>query len=146
MRLYRGLANVLGREEAVGKLQDLCAELAGNLEVSDPGVVAKLEALSGIGRIAPDIFAKHATTVIKSGLQVRVSVSPPDSLEAFATCEGHFVGVGLINICLQALLDCKLEDLGNRGVMSSVPVWARYTAADALKARAVKVRAPSRNP
>ena len=61
-----------------GVLRDLCAELAGALEEVDEDIEARLpgimQALSSIGRIAPDIFAEHAAAVSDFVLDVRLPV------------------------------------------------------------------------
>ena len=55
----------------------LCKELVGALDVSTPAAVdcvpAAMQALSSIGRLAPEIFAQHAASVADFVLEVELS-------------------------------------------------------------------------
>lgn len=57
-----------------GVLRELCKDLAAVLEEADEDIEARLpgimQALSSIGRIAPDIFAQHAAAVADFVLDV----------------------------------------------------------------------------
>ncbi len=55
-------------------LQKLCKELVDALDISTPAAVrcvpAAMQALSSIGRLAPEIFAEHAASVADFVLEV----------------------------------------------------------------------------
>ena len=66
---------MLEASAARAELTRLAAQLTAALEGSDCHTIAKLESLSGIGRVCPELFAEHAITVVdfvtKVGLLAR---------------------------------------------------------------------------
>lgn len=70
----RALAGILPQEQLQAVLGNLCEELVDALDVSTPASVrcvpAAMQALSSIGRLAPEIFAKHAAPVADFVLEV----------------------------------------------------------------------------
>ena len=75
-RPCRALAGVLPQEQLQAVLRKLCKELVDALDVTTPASVrcvpAAMQALSSIGRLAPDIFAEHAASVADFVLGVRL--------------------------------------------------------------------------
>lgn len=73
--LRRALVAVLPESEHTAVLEKLCADLASDLEQLDGDIEdhipSIMQALSSIGRIAPEIFAEHAKTVADFVLDVR---------------------------------------------------------------------------
>ena len=68
--LGRAIANISEEAAARQRLADLCEVLIDSLDESDSSFLAKLSALSGIGRAAPDIFAEHAMSPVSFVCQV----------------------------------------------------------------------------
>lgn len=68
--INRAIANISEEEAARQRLSDLCEVLVNSLDESDSALLAKLAALSGIGRAAPDILADNAMLVVDFVTQV----------------------------------------------------------------------------
>ena len=75
----RALVAILPESAHKDVLRELCAQLAVMLEEADDDIESRLptimQALSSIGRVAPDIFAEHAGTVADFVLDVRPILS-----------------------------------------------------------------------
>lgn len=67
---YRALSHFLPTDYRSEKLSELCNILASGLEAAGPMVVANLETLSGIGRVAPEIIAQHIEHIVDYVLKV----------------------------------------------------------------------------
>jgi hypothetical protein len=78
--MRRALAGVLQPSARSGALRPLCERLVGLLEQVTEDIEqrlpAMLQALSSIGRLAPDIFVDHAASVADFVLHVRRSLNP----------------------------------------------------------------------
>ena len=70
----RALAGILPAEQLKTVLEKLSEKLVEALDISTKEAVdcvpAVMQALSSIGRLAPDVFAKHAASVADFVLQV----------------------------------------------------------------------------
>ena len=62
--LSRALANVSEEEAARQRLSDLCEVLVDSLAETNSSFLAKLSALSSIGRAAPDILAEQSMYIV----------------------------------------------------------------------------------
>ena len=62
--ICRAIASMLDASAARAKLTRLADQLTAALEEADCHFVAKLESLSGIGRLIPEVFAEHAIAVV----------------------------------------------------------------------------------
>lgn len=74
--MRRALAGILPQEQLQAVLGKLCEELVDALDISTPAAVrcvpAAMQAISSIGRLAPEIFAQHAASVAEFVLEVRL--------------------------------------------------------------------------
>jgi hypothetical protein len=65
--LCRALAGILPKEQLQGVLDKLCADVASSMAITTQEalfrVPAAMQALSSIGRTAPDVFSQHAACV-----------------------------------------------------------------------------------
>ncbi len=77
--LCRALVAILPESAHTAVLEKLCSDLANALEQLDGDIEDQIpsimQALSSIGRIAPEIFAEHAKTVADFVLDVRSIVA-----------------------------------------------------------------------
>ena len=60
----RAVANISEAAAAKQRLADLCETLVDSLDENDSSFLAKLAALSSIGRAAPDVLSEHATFIV----------------------------------------------------------------------------------
>ncbi|BDA45205.1 Sister chromatid cohesion protein PDS5 homolog A [Coccomyxa sp. Obi] len=98
----RALVAILPESAHTAVLEKLCADLASELEQLDGDIEdhipSIMQALSSIGRIAPEIFAEHASTVANFVLEVLL---PADRIDTESEAEGKVGKVwGLFSDCI----------------------------------------------
>ena len=84
--------------------------LIDSLEESDSSFLAKLSALSGIGRAAPDIFAEHAMSAISFVCQVTICpyISVTAMAELYVTLKAISIGLYIIHRVAEIGTFCTL--------------------------------------
>ena len=91
--MCRALAGILPQEQLQGVLEELCQGLVGALDISTQEsfrcVPAAMQALSSIGRLAPQIFAEHAASVANFVLDVNFHECCSCSLSEFYLIPGY---------------------------------------------------------
>ena len=73
--ICRAIASMLEASAARAKLTRLADQLTAALEEADCHTIARLESLSGIGRMVPELFAEHAIAVVDFVTKVGFLVS-----------------------------------------------------------------------
>ena len=72
--MCRALAGILPKEQLQGVLEKLCADVSSSLAITTQEalfrVPAAMQALSSIGRTAPEVFSQHAAPVADFLLEV----------------------------------------------------------------------------